>query len=298
MAHQATSSAYAGTISAGPFRLPYIVEGTGRPAIVIGSLRYYQRAFSQNLRNHLRLVFMDHRGFAPSPGLVDASEFELDKLIDDVETLRQQLGLGPIVAIGHSGQAYMALEYGKKYPEATSHVVMIGIAPDLSHKSAEVAEKNYHALADSARLAAELDNRLALPDEQLAKLPPDRAFVQSYIRNAARVWYDPRFDCTHLWEDVTVNMDMFGYVWGKVFAQIDVTDGLEHFDRPVFLALGRYDFITAPPCSWDPLKSRFKNLTVRVFERSGHTPQFEEPELFDEQLVTWITETSSMVDAV
>src|SRR5437879_9632379 len=103
MAHQATSSAYAGMISAGPFRLPYIVEGTGRPAIVIGSSRYYQRAFSQNLRKHLQLVFMDHRGFVPSPGPVDTSEFELEKLVDDVETLRQQLGLGPVVVIGHSG---------------------------------------------------------------------------------------------------------------------------------------------------------------------------------------------------
>ena len=103
MEHQPTTSAYAGTISAGPFELAYVIEGTGQPAIVIGSSRYYQRAFSQNLRNHLRLVFMDHRGFAPSPGPVDMSEFQLDKIIDDVETLRQQLGLGPVVAIGHSG---------------------------------------------------------------------------------------------------------------------------------------------------------------------------------------------------
>jgi proline iminopeptidase len=93
-------------------------------------------------------------------------------------------------------------------------------------------------------------------------------------------------------------MDMFGHVWGKVFAEIDVTKGLEQFDRPVFLALGRYDFIVAPPSSWDPLKSRFKNLTIQVFERSGHTPQFEEPELFDEQLLAWIKETSPVVGAV
>jgi proline iminopeptidase len=241
---------------------------------------------------------MDHRGFAPSPGPVDTSEFELEQLVDDVERLRQQLGLGPVIVIGHSGHAYMALEYGKKYPENTSHVVMIGIAPDLSQNSTALAEKNYHALADANRLAAERANKLALPDEELAKLPPDQAFVRGYIRNAARVWYDSRFDCTPLWQDVTINMDMFGYVWGKVFAEIDVTKGLEQFDRPVFLALGRYDFIVAPPSSWDPLKSRFKNLTIQVFEKSGHTPQCEEPELFDEQLLTWMKETSPVVGAV
>ena len=70
--------------------------GMGQPAIVIGSARYYQRAFSQDLRRHLRLAFIDHRGFAPSPGPVDVSEFTLEKLIDDVEAFRQQLGLGPL----------------------------------------------------------------------------------------------------------------------------------------------------------------------------------------------------------
>ena len=235
---------------------------------------------------------MDHRGFAPSPGPVDTSEFELEKLVEDVGRLRQQLGLGRVVVIGHSGHAYMALEYAKKYPECTSHVVMIGIAPNLSQASAELANKNYHALADHDRLAAEQQNMRALSDEQLATLPADQAFVRGYIRNAARVWYDPRFDCTSLWEGVPINMDMFGYVWGKLFAEIDVTRGLEQFDRPVFLALGRYDFIVAPPSSWDDVKSKFKNLTIRVFERSGHTPQFEEPSLFDPELLRWMQEIS------
>jgi hypothetical protein len=30
-------------------------------------------------------------------------------------------------------------------------------------------------------------------------------------------------------------MDMFGYVWGKVFAEIDIKNGLDQFERPVFL---------------------------------------------------------------
>ena len=293
-----TTESYEGTIPSGPFQLPYIIEGAGQPAIVIGSARYYQRAFSQGLRNHLRLLFTDHRGFAPSPGQVDRSEFELHKLIDDVEALRQRLGLGRVVVIGHSGHAYLALEYGKKYPEHTSHVVMIGIAPDMSQKSTALAEANYQALADSDRLAAERENTLAVRDEDLANLPPDQVFVRGYVRNAARVWYDPRFDCTSLWQDVTVNMDMFRYVWGTVFAEIDITKGLEEFDRPVFLALGRYDFIVAPPSSWDPFRSKFKNLTVRLFDRSGHTPQFEEPQSFDEELVNWIHATSLTVSPI
>ncbi len=279
-----------GSIRVSPFTLPYRVEGAGHPTIVIGSSLYYPRAFSRNLRDHLRLVFMDHRGFAPSPGPVDNSEFELEKLVDDVERLRSELDLGRVAVIGHSGHAFMALEYGKKYPQHTSHVVMIGISPTLGPDMMEKAEQNWQAIASADRMAAEKENLQKLSDEELSNLPPDQAFIQGYIRNAARVWHDPRFDCTPLWEGITINMDMFGYVWGELFAKIDVTRGLDTFDRPVFMALGRSDFIVGPPSTWDPISPLFDDLTIRVFEESGHTPQFEEPELFDSVLLDWMKE--------
>ena len=292
MASTQPSPALGGSITSGPFSLPYRVEGSGHPTIVIGSSVFYPRAFSDRLREHLRFVFMDHRGFAPSPGPVAQSEFELDKVLDDVELLRQHLGLGPIAVIGHSGHALMALEYAKRYPEHTSHVIMIGIAPDLSEASATLAEENWQALADDDRRAAERENMQSITDEELADLAPGEGFVRGYVRNAARVWYDPRFDCSPLWEGVTPNMDMIGYVWGETFAEIDVTEGLKSLDRPVFMALGRYDFIVAPPSSWDPLRDKFQDLTLRIFEQSGHTPQFEEAAQFDDALLAWIKSRS------
>ena len=57
-----------GTIESGKFQLDYMIEGTGSAAIVIGFPNYYSRIFSQNLRSQLRMVFVDHRGSAPSPG--------------------------------------------------------------------------------------------------------------------------------------------------------------------------------------------------------------------------------------
>ena len=281
-----------GTIPAGPFTLPYRIEGTGHPTLVIGSSLYYPRVFSQHLRDHLRLVFVDHRGFAPSPGPVDNSEFALETVVDDVEKLRSHLDLDRVAVVGHSGHAFMALEYGKRYPKHTSHVIMIGISPVLGDGMLEEAEKNWQAIASPDRRAAEKENMESVSDEELAELAPDQAFIRTYIRNAARVWHDPRFDCTPFWEGVSVNMDMFNHVWGDLFTKIDVTDGLEGFDRPVFMALGRHDFIVAPPSSWDPILPLFSDVTVRIFEESGHTPQFEEAERFDRELLDWMKQTA------
>jgi proline iminopeptidase len=164
------------------------------------------------------------------------------------------------------------------------------MAPDLSATSATAAERYWQESVSPERKAAMEENLQRLPDETLAQIPLQERFIRSYVRNGPRIWYDPRFDSSPLWEGVEVNLDMIDHVWGHVFRDIDITQGLATFDRPVFLALGRYDFLVAPPSAWDALRPQFRDLTVRVFERSGHTPQYEEAALFDAELVHWMQE--------
>ena len=280
-------SSQSGSIAAGGFKLRYSIEGVGTPTIVIGSALYYPRVFSQPLRKELRLIFLDHRGFARAPANIESASFELDTLVDDVERARQELGLGQVAVIGHSGHGYMALEYAKKYPTNISHVVMIGIAPDLSAGGAEAAERYWQESVSPERKALLEANRQRLPDDELAKLSFSESFRGAYIRDGAKIWFDPKFDSTPLWEGVEVN-EVVERVWGEVFPAIDITKGLDALDLPVFLALGRYDFLVAPPSSWDRVRPAFRDLTVRVFERSGHTPPLEEAELFDGELLGWM----------
>lgn len=232
---------------------------------------------------------MDTRGSAPSPGRVDTTEFALEKLVDDIELVRRTLRLGRIAVIGHSGHSFMALEYAKKYPANVSHVIMIGISPDLGAVNAEATEKNWQQLASSERKAIMEENLRRVPDVELAQLPPGQRFIKRYVWNGPRIFYDPRFDASQLLEGTEINMDMINYIWGEVFRDIDITQGLDTFDRPVFLALGRYDFLVAPPSTWDPIRPEFRDLTMLVFEKSGHFPMLEEQELFDKKLIEWIS---------
>lgn len=279
-----------GVVAVEDASLPYLTEGRGIPAIVIGSSIYYPRIFSQELRNHLQLMFLDHRAFVPSAGPASVLSCALDQLADDVERARQQLGLGRVVVIGHSGHAYMALEYAKRYAQYVSHVVMIAIAPDLGPTTTAAGEEYWQDVADPERkgLLAQIMRELG----DRATLRADETFIQAYILNAPKIWFDPRFDSSPLWDGVELNVPIFSHVWGTVFRDIDITQGLEKLDRPVFLALGRYDFLAGPPSVWDPIRPKFHDLTVRVFERSGHTPQFEQPELFDRELLSWLLSKS------
>lgn len=281
-------STTSGIIQANQFELSYIIEGQGQPAIVIGSAIYYSRVFSENLRNHLKFVFLDHRGFVKSPDNIDTTDYSLDKIIDDIEQARQQLNLGKIIIVGHSGHSYMALEYAKKYSEHVKNVVMIGISPNLGAKTEQLIAQNWKESVDIERKKALEENKRRMPDEELAKLSPRDAYIQGYVRDGPKAWYNPYFDATPFWEDVEMNLDMFAYMWGSVFWYIDITKGLEDFDKSIFLALGRYDYLVGPPSMWEPIRPLFQDLTVRIFEKSGHTPQYEQSKLFDEELLKWL----------
>jgi proline iminopeptidase len=93
------------------FELEYTIEGTGQWTIlVIGSARYYPRTFSAALRDVVRFVFIDHRGFGRATAPFTTADFELTELLADVEALRQHLRLDSVVILGHSGHGYLALE--------------------------------------------------------------------------------------------------------------------------------------------------------------------------------------------
>nr|MBA3751661.1 alpha/beta hydrolase [Candidatus Dependentiae bacterium] len=43
-----------------------------------------------------------------------------------------------------------------------------------------------------------------------------------------------------------------------------------------------------PFFTWESLRPQFKNITIRLFEKSSHTPQLEEAENFDRVLLEWL----------
>ncbi len=275
-----------GTLTVDGFQLNYRIEGEGIPVIIIGSSIYYPRVFSKNLCASLKMIFTDHRGFGKAIQSVNNADFELNKLVDDVEVLREKLGLTQFVLMGHSGHALIALEYAKKYPEYVSHLVLIAQSPDGSSASFSAADKYFQESVCPERKSL-LAKNLATLDAEIAK-SPQNAFITRALKFGPMIWYQPDYDASRLWRDVEIIPEMFDYVWGQLFKEIDIMKGLNKFNKPVLLMLGRYDYWNSPHL-WEPLRSKFKNLTIRVFEKSGHTPQFEESEYFDKELLQWIS---------
>lgn len=141
-----------GTINCDGFQLQYIIEGDGKPILVIGSSLYDERVFSAELRRKNKWVFADHRGFGVVPGIkVDNSVFDLVVILDDIDKVRCLLGLKEVVIVGHSGHAFMAIEYAKKYQEFVTGVIITGCGPSNSDQRRKASAEYFERSASLER---------------------------------------------------------------------------------------------------------------------------------------------------
>lgn len=281
-----------GSIDSSGFKLNYSIEGEGPTVLIPGSVLYDQRAFSKLLRKHLRLIFLDHRGFVPPPGTeITNSAFDLDVLLEDIETARSHLGLENFFILGHSGHGFLAIEYAKKFPGNINGVIMVASAPNNSDARRKISTDAFEKNASITRKEISEKNMSELPGKLAAD--PEKRFMHFLLAAAPQSWYDPLFDATYLWKDVYTNMHAIDHIWGEVFRDIDITQGLDLLKKPVLLLLGKYDYLTGPPEVWDEIKNKFSDLTIKLFEKSAHCPQLEEAELFNNELLKWISALAS-----
>ncbi|WP_309122601.1 alpha/beta hydrolase [Paenibacillus sp.] len=279
-----------GTLYVEDFALGYRIEGEGPPVLVVGSETFYPRLFSDRLRGRLKLIFVDHRGFAKPPLAYDASRIDLDKVVEDIEEVRSALDLESFVILGHSGHAFMATAYARRYPDRVRKLALLHTAPS------NAPERQQGSIAHFERTAN--PDRKRKFEADFARLPgdlerePERRFAHMCIRMGAHSFYDYDYDPAPLWRDVSMNMPIIDHLWGERFARVDLTEELRFIDRPVFLGLGRYDYLVAPTALWDGIDERLPQVRKKIFERSGHYAMLEEPETFDEELLRWMEETN------
>ncbi|MDM5233888.1 alpha/beta hydrolase [Lysinibacillus pakistanensis] len=269
------------------FDLAYCVKGQGeKKIVVIGSSVYYPRLFSENLYKHFQFYFLDHRGFVKSPRELKQEDYTLDKIVEDIEAARQFLKLENFIILGHSGHAFMALAYAKKYPQYIDKVILLNSAPTNSQERQQQSFSYFNETADTER-KRQFEHDIAFLENDIRN-DPERRFVHMCLRMGAHSFYDYTFDAADMWEGVYTNMQIIDYLWGVAFAERDLIHLLADVEKPVLVGLGRYDYLVAPVSLWDSLDGLDKNVKKVIFEKSGHNPMYEEPETFDRELISWI----------
>jgi proline iminopeptidase len=264
--------------------LPYSIDGVGIPCIVVGDPFTPAKVLSEELRRHIQFIFMYSRGNVPSESLGETDELTLETFLDDIEELRVSLDLDKTCVFGHSISGLYALAYARRYPHHTSHVIMHATPPGYDYEIQAMATDYWQTQASEERKENLRENWESRFDT--LEPYPDCSWCLDYVRNGPMYWYDSTYDASWLLEGWYHNSDVGNLLLFDLLSQyvVDAGDGLT---VPVFLALGEFDFVV-PYFSWDERGSTLPNLSIHVFQESGHWPMLEEQALFDEKLIEWI----------
>ncbi|MFF4794294.1 alpha/beta fold hydrolase [Streptomyces sp. NPDC001276] len=108
--------------------LAYRVLGEGPPVICLpgGPMRASDYLGDLGgLSAHRRLVLPDLRGTGGSAVPRDPASYRCDRLVDDVEALREHLGVERVDVLAHSAGANLAALYAVRHPERVGRLALI-----------------------------------------------------------------------------------------------------------------------------------------------------------------------------
>jgi proline iminopeptidase len=238
----------------------------------IGSLGEPKATFGP-LADRFRVVVFDARGCGLSEGIPPYSH---EQWAADVDGLRQWIGAEKIVVAGGSYGGFIALEYAVRYPEHVSAIILRDTSADGSNL--ELAFENARN-QDRVEIDWERFNRYwhgevhddADRKQLWSELIPLYDYEYDAEKSAAAVEAGIYRHEAHNW--------CFQHNWGAY----DLKADLPSVTVPTLVTVGRRDWVT-PVSSSETIASLMPNAELVVFERSGHSPQVEERELFQQTM--------------
>jgi proline iminopeptidase len=250
----------------GPEGAPVIITHHGAPGL--GS-RAEPRASFGRLADEYRVVVFDARGSGASEG---NGEFSHEQWAADIDGLREWIGVETIVMAGGSYGGFMSMEYAIRYPERVTAVVLRDTSPD--NGNAHLAREN--ALAS---------DRVTIDMEKFDRIDQGRVDDDDDLRDCWREilpLYDFHYDPVSVERKVDATpyrYNAHNYAFSKNLPNYDLKPQLPSITVPTLITVGRTDWITPVSCS-ETIASLIPNSELVVFEKSGHSPQIEEVELW------------------
>jgi proline iminopeptidase len=234
----------------------------------IGSLAEPKTTFGP-LSDRFRVVVFDARGCGYSEGIAPYSHAQWAA---DVDGLREWIGADKIVIAGGSNGGFIALEYAVACPEHVQAIVLRDTSADASN-----LKLAYENARNQDRVEINWDNfnrywsGQIRDDEDLkarwAEIIPLYDYEYDPVRSAARV------------ESGVYRHEAHNWCFQYNQPNYDLKPQLPSITAPTLVTVGRYDWVT-PVRAAETIASLIPNAKLVVFEKSGHSPQVEERQLF------------------
>jgi pimeloyl-ACP methyl ester carboxylesterase len=266
-----------------------------------------------------RFVLYDQRGSLRTP-VIPPAKISYSALVEDLEQLRQRLGLDKVTLMAHSMGNHLAYGYLRAHPERVAGLILVGAVPPAPLTDEEPAFLKdvwpEFAKSDAAAIAKRKETWVRdwsdrclniaieeglIPKDWAVKHPPEtNPDLQAlYIKKDQ--------DKTAFWRMCYTTVNTFGGKnWremrgGMVYYTQAAADAvladpayetavneswpaLKAFGGPVRVIIGTHDYVDMGPVFWPKLVSKMPNARLDVIQNAGHSAWMDEPGEFTQTL--------------
>ena len=237
----------------------------------------------QNLAETGRpMVLYDQASCGDSEGPKDPSQWTIALFLNQLSTVRRELGLGRVHLLGHSWGGMLAQEYALTRPDGLLSLSLVASSPAAALIWA-ARERSYEHLPKSVRET--------LLEHEAAKTFEDPEYERAaeffYRRHVLRLDHRPTWWNRALERfNTALNVHMWAPPDGEL-SDWDLRTRIHEISIPTLVVAGRHDGATSG--AEDVLHEGIPGSELAVFEDSSHYPFAEEPERFVHTLDDFLT---------
>jgi pimeloyl-ACP methyl ester carboxylesterase len=267
--------------------LAYHIFGDGIPVVCLPGGPMQDAGYLGELgglSKHRKLIMLDPRGTGLSAIPDDTASYRCDRLVDDVEALREHLGLDQVDLLGHSAGANLATLYAARYPERVRKLALITPSTQVAAITATGQDRRETALLRKdepwfAPAFAALEDIVAgnATDDSWKAIDP---FF--YGR------WDPAAQAHSAAQDGHRNDEAAAIFGGPGAYDPEATrTALAGMTAPVLLLAGEVDLNTVPSVAAEFAKL-FPNAELVVQPAAGHFPWIDDADRFVSTTATFL----------
>ena len=275
-------------IDIGDAQLNVVTEGMGQPILVPTGCgtAYYRQTFAETLCEQYQLVYIEMRGTGFSTGSVGEATFAT--LADDIDAVREALGIPQAIVMGHSNHGSIVLEYAHKYPNNTAATISVASTPDFI-RIFPLGGTTWEARATEAQKAMRSTLQAEFDALDLHGMSADEIALCDFRTLTPLAWMDPTIDLMPIFGGVPVGIADYLQIEDRAQKNWNFIPKLSAIATPVLVMSGRYDHF-CPLEIWLECIDQLRDARLEVFENSAHNPQYEESEKFGSVLAGFLAE--------
>jgi proline-specific peptidase len=255
-----------------------------------GACHDYLESLQEFARTGRPVIFYDQLGCGNSDRPDDPSMWTVELFLDELNTVRRELGLDRIHLLGQSWGGMLGMEYALTQPEG---VVSLTIASSPASMPLWVEEANRlrdelppeiqqtllaHEAAGTTDSAEYHDAMMAFYDRHVCRVVPNPDYVTNSFAKLGKQVYE------------TMNGPSEFHVIGTL-KNWDIRHRLGEIAIPTLVTSGLFDECT--PMQAELIKNAIPGAEWALFNESSHMPHAEEPEAYMKALddfLTWVEE--------